>query len=184
MIPTDTLKHEHQVILLVLDAAQSEIQSIRDTGLPHAEAVERMLDFFRNFADRCHHAKEERLLFARMQERGIPVDSGPIAVMLHEHDQGRSRVRATGEALALAAKGDASAIEMVVENLSAYIELLRAHIDKEDNILYPLADSIFTPEDQQALKAAFEKVEAEEIGEGVHEKYHQLAHELAGGGKE
>ena len=116
--------------------------------------------------------------------RDIPVDSGPIAVMLYEHEQGRSRVRATGEALPLAAQGDASAIEKVVENLSAYIELLRAHIDKEDNILYPLADSIFTPEDQQALKVAFEKVEVEEIGESVHEKYHQLAHELADGGNE
>jgi hemerythrin-like domain-containing protein len=55
---------------------------------------------------------------------------------------------------------------------------LRAHIDKEDNVLYPMADRLFTPEDQRALTKAFEKVEAEEIGEGVHEKYHQLAHDL------
>jgi hemerythrin-like domain-containing protein len=58
---------------------------------------------------------------------------------------------------------------------------LRAHIDKENNILFPMADQLFTPKDQEELIEAFEKVEAEEMGEGVHEKYHQLAHDLAKG---
>jgi hemerythrin-like domain-containing protein len=109
----------------------------------------------------------------------MPVGGGAIAVMLLEHDEGRRRVRAVAEALPQAREGDAAAIASVRDNLSAYVRLLRAHIDKEDNVLYPMADRLFTPEDQQALTEAFEKVEAEEIGEGVHEKYHQLAHDLA-----
>ncbi|MBM3148945.1 MAG: hemerythrin [Chloroflexi bacterium] len=179
MIPTETLKHEHQIILMVLDAAEREAQSIQASGKVQAERIEQMLDFFRNFADRCHHAKEEELLFVKMQERGMPVRGGPIAVMLQEHDEGRRRVRAVAEALSQARSGDVSAVASVRDNLSAYIQLLRAHIDKEDHILYPMADRLFTPEDQQALTEAFEKVEAEEIGEGVHERYHQLAHDLA-----
>jgi len=180
MIPTETLKHEHQIILMVLDAAEREAQSIQDRGEVQADKIEKMLDFFRNFADHCHHAKEEELLFVKMQERGMPVRGGPIAVMLQEHDEGRQRVRAVAEALPQARSGGASALASVRSNLLAYIQLLRAHIDKEDNVLYPMADRLFTPEDQRALTKAFEKVEAEEIGEGVHEKYHQLAHDLAG----
>lgn len=179
MTPTETLKHEHQVILMVLDAAEREAQWIQDTGEVQAEDLDKMLDFFRNFADRCHHAKEEKLLFVKMQERGMPTHSGPIAVMLQEHDEGRGRVRAVAEALPQARNDDASAIAAVRTNLLAYVQLLRAHIDKEDNVLYPMADRLFTPEDQQALTEAFEKVETEEIGAGVHEKYHQLAHDLA-----
>jgi len=57
--------------------------------------------------------------------------------------------------------------------------MLRNHIEKEDNILYPMGDRLFSQEDQQSLSEAFEKIEKEEMGEGVHEKYHQLAHELA-----
>lgn len=148
-----------------------------------AERIEKMLDFFRNFADRCHHAKEEKLLFVKMEERGVPVRGGPIGVMLQEHDEGRRRVRAVAEALPQARSGQASALSTVRSNLLAYIQLLRAHIDKEDNVLYPMADRLFTPEDQRALTEAFEKVEAEEIGEGVHERYHQLAHDLARPGK-
>jgi hemerythrin-like domain-containing protein len=56
---------------------------------------------------------------------------------------------------------------------------LHDHIDKENKVFFPLAEGLFTPEDQRELLEAFEKIETEEIGEGVHEKYHQLAHELA-----
>jgi hemerythrin-like domain-containing protein len=178
MIPTEILKHEHQIILMVLDAAEREAQSIQASGKVQSERIEQMLDFFRHFADRCHHAKEEKLLFVKMEQRGVPVRGGPIGVMLLEHDEGRRRVKAVADALPQAKGGDASALSTVSSNLLAYVQLLRAHIDKEDNILYPMADRLFTPGDQQALSEAFEKVEAEEIGEGVHERYHQLAHDL------
>jgi hemerythrin-like domain-containing protein len=179
--PTEILKHEHVVIQLVLGAAEREAQAMAREGKANRERVEKMLDFFVNFADRCHHAKEERLLFARMQERGMRADSGPIAVMLAEHEEGRRRLRAVRESLPQAASGDRAAVAAVSENLAAYVGLLRAHIEKEDSILYPMADGMLSQDDQTALAEAFEKVEAEEIGEGVHEKYHDLAHELAKG---
>jgi hemerythrin-like domain-containing protein len=180
MTPTETLRHEHQIILRVLDAARREADSIRRTGQVRPEALEKIVDFVRNFADRCHHAKEEDLLFAKLRERGMPAQAGPIAVMLHEHDEGRRRIAAVVEALPEARQGAASAIEAVRTNLLAYADLLEAHIAKEDNVLYPMADRLLTAADQQALADAFEQVEANEIGPGVHEKYHKLADELTG----
>lgn len=179
MTPIEILKDEHKLILLVLDAVEREADSIRNTGKIDVEKIEKMVDFFKNFADLCHHSKEEKCLFAKLQEKGFSWDKGPIPVMLKEHDEGRRRVKALAEALPLAKQGDSLAISSVEENLSAYVELLRAHISKEDEILYPMADRVFLPKDQQELAEAFEKVEAEEMGEGVHEKYHQLALDLA-----
>lgn len=179
MTPTETLKHEHQVILLVLAGAQKEAEQIRQTGKVDADKVREMLDFFRTFADRCHHAKEEQLLFAKLVEHGLPGDSGPIAAMLHEHELGRARLRAVDQALPDAAQGDDAEAQVVADNLQGYAELLRQHITKEDEVLYPLADQLLTPEDQQELDQAFEKVEAEEMGEGTHERYHEMAHKLA-----
>jgi hemerythrin-like domain-containing protein len=181
MTAIETLKHEHQIVLLVLAGAERETQSIRKTGKADTAKIETMLDFFKNFVDRCHHTKEEKHLFPKMLERGLPKEGGPITVMLYEHDQGRARVRAVAAALPEAKKGNASAAAAVRDDLSSYIELLRAHIDKENNVLFPMAEQILSPEDMRQLSAAFEKVEAEEIGEGVHEKYHHLAHELAEG---
>lgn len=180
MSATDILRHEHQIILLVLDGVEQEAERIRETGAVQGEKVAEMVDFFRSFADRCHHQKEEKLLFVRMQERGMPVERSPIASMLHEHDQGRQLVSAVSEALPKAEAGDPQAIGSLQENLQTYAGFLRAHIGKEDNVLFPVADQILTPEDQEVLVAAFDQVEAEEIGEGVHERYHQWAHDLAG----
>lgn len=181
MIATDILRQEHRVISLVLDAAEREVRSIRGSGQVHVGRVEQMVDFFRGFADRCHHAKEEDLLFVRMAERGLPMQSGPIAAMLAEHEEGRHRVQAIAGALSEAGAGDAQAVRAVAENLMAYVVLLRAHIEKEDEILYPMADQLLTAEDRRALEAAFDRVEAEEMGAGVHEIYHHLAHQLAEG---
>lgn len=180
MTPTETLKHEHEIILLALAGVEREMGKIRAGSAVDADRIEQMIDFVQNFADRCHHAKEENLLFARMQERGLPVEGGPIGVMLQEHDEGRRLVQAAAEALPRASAGDPSSTSTLTTNLLDYVRLLRVHIDKEDNILYPIADRILTTGDQAELAAAFDRVEAEEMGEGTHERYHQLAHDWAG----
>jgi len=168
---TDILKHEHQVILHVLDAAERDAQHPEALDL---ERVAKIADFLRNFADRCHHAKEQDLLFPAMNRRGLPSDTGPIAVMLHEHDEGRAHVRAIILELEEAEPDRAE----IARHLREFANLLRGHISKEDDVLYVMADQLLTPADQEELTAAFERVEREEIGEGVHEQYHQLAHEL------
>jgi hemerythrin-like domain-containing protein len=179
MTPTQTLRHEHEIILHVLDAAQREVETIEATGTLHADNIEKMVDFFRNFADRCHHMKEEQQLFVRLGERGMPTHTGPVAVMLSEHETGRNFVRTIVAALPKARANDSDAIQLIGASLAGYSNHLRSHIAKENNILFPMADRVLTAADQTELAAAFDRVEAEEIGEGVHEKYHQLAHELS-----
>ena len=174
MTPTETLRHEHDIILLVLSAAEREIQS---EGMDVAK-IGQMLDFFRNFADKCHHMKEEKQLFVRLSQRGMPFHGGPIAVMMTEHELGRHYLRTTAAAIPIAQTGNTDARQTIAENMSEYVELLRAHIRKENEILFPMADRILSPEDQVDLEKEFARVEAEDIGPGEHEKYHQLAHAL------
>jgi hemerythrin-like domain-containing protein len=167
MTPTETLKHEHKVVLLVLKGAEREGRSAQTTGKFNVGDVERMVEFFKNFVDRCHHTKEERCLFTKLEERGM-AHGGPIAVMLMEHEEGRRRIASIAQNLPKAKAGDRSAIAAIGDDLVAYAQLLRDHIDKEDNVLYAMADRILTAQDQQGLAEAFEKIEAEEIGEPPH----------------
>jgi len=174
--PTEQLKHEHQIILLVLKGAEAEADHIQETGEVDKAKIGKLVDFFRNFVDLCHHTKEEKHLFQRMC-CSVPQADRPVSVMLQEHEEGRRKVAALAEALA---QSGAKAARAVHDILLAYAALLRQHIAKEDNILYPMADNGLDSQDQQKLSEAFEKVESEEMGKGVHEKYHRLAHELAG----
>lgn len=180
MKATELLKHEHRAILLVIAAVEEEVASITKTGKIHARTVRQMADFLQNFVDRCHHGKEEKHLFAILHERGMPLKTGPLAGLLREHARGRTGVRAVAEAVAGRAAPGAAAIRKAKKHLTAYATLIRAHMEKEDDVLYVVADRILDAQDQQSLCDAFEKLESEEIGEGVHEKYHAWIEELAG----
>ncbi|MDP2872003.1 MAG: hemerythrin domain-containing protein [Bacillota bacterium] len=178
MKPTETLKAEHRVIEQMLDLTEEAARRLA-AGHPVTPALfERAADFFRNFADRCHHGKEEALLFVKLVEKGVPQDGGPVGVMLAEHDTGRAHVRAMSAAARRLATGEAAAAREVVEQALGFVALLRAHIQKEDQVLFPLADRILTTGEQAELEQAFDLVETEDMGEGEHERYHGMVHDV------
>lgn len=179
MKPTDILMHEHQVVLHMLSGAEKQLQAIESTQKVDVKKVEKIIDFSRNFTDACHHAKEERHFFVRLVERGMSKEQGPIMVMLYEHSVGRDLIRSMDQALDEVKAGKKETTVKVAQNLHQYIELLRAHIMKENNILFPMSDQYLSTNDQSDLEKAFDKLEKEETGEGIHEKYHQMAHEIA-----
>jgi hemerythrin-like domain-containing protein len=114
-----------------------------------------------------------------MEAKGFARDCGPTGVMIYEHEQGRKFVCGMAESIDAAAKGDAAEQKEFIRNAREYIDLLREHIRKEDHCLFGMANNAFTEQDQQALLAAFENVEANEIGQGVHDKYLIIADDLA-----
>jgi hemerythrin-like domain-containing protein len=175
--PTDELKQEHLLVLMVVEAMEREAASIETDGRIHTDRVAKMVEFTRDFTDGCHHAKEERLLFPILEERDRGA-AGQVSVLLSEHDAGREAVRAIAENLPHA-EDDDDARFVVAENLKLYSFLLRLHINKEDTVLFPLADRLLSDQEAELLAEDFEQVEAEETGAGVHERYHRLAHELA-----
>lgn len=172
---TALLSDEHRVIERVLTALE------RLTHKPAGESLgnwQKALDFIRHFADECHHFKEEKVLFPALEARGIPNEGGPVGMMLMEHEEGRSYVRAMFAALDKIATGDPSAQAALCENAKQYLRLLREHIQKEDEILFRMADEVITADEQRQLLKAFAIHEAEELGAGVHEKYLKIAAQL------
>jgi hemerythrin-like domain-containing protein len=179
MRPTEILKSEHRVIELVVDCLeQLAFQCLAEGRLDAGEA-RMMIDFFQTFADQCHHAKEETYLFPRMEARGFSRAHGPTGVMLHEHDEGRRYLRELADVVDAAAAGDRGALREFARLAGYYVTLLRHHIRKEDQRLFPMADHCLTEQDQEALGEAFARVENCKLHAGTHEKYLQMATELA-----
>jgi hemerythrin-like domain-containing protein len=176
----EDLRHEHKVINLMLDGVRRELTELREVGTFDFAKLEKVLDFGSNFIDRCHHAKEENFLFTKLEEKGQPEDKGLLAELLAEHRLGREHLAAISEAIAGAQAGDQKALQAVAGHVRAYLELLTDHIDKENEQLIPMTGRLLSPAEQEELGKAFEQFEAQEMGPGVHEKFHALAHELAG----
>ena len=172
---TEALKGDHRVIEKVLAALERLAKAPEKSAL---EEWEKAIDFSRNFADKCHHLREERLLFPAMERHGIPREGGPIGMMLMEHEAGRVYVRSMAAAVESAAQDPVAARTTLRDAATAYVQLLRQHIQKEDEILFQMADGVLSAEEQKRLLRDFEEHELREIGPGVHEKYLKIAHEL------
>jgi len=178
MKPTEQLTEEHDAIKVMLKVIEKVSQKLEAGEEVNPEHLEFMIDFIRTFADKCHHGKEEDLLFSAMEEVGIPREGGPIGVMLSEHELGRKYVKGMGDGVASYKKGESKAALQIVENARNYAALLAQHIEKEDNILYPIADMHLSEEKQHELIEEFEKVEKDKIGIGKHQELHEVLHRL------
>jgi hemerythrin-like domain-containing protein len=178
MEATDILVAEHEIILEVIGALETQTGRLQAGNPVRTEFFLDAVDFIRNFADGCHHRKEEGVLFPAMAAGGLGAESGPIAVMLAEHVQGRAYTRAMEDAAKRLFAGESAAAVAVAENALGYGALLRRHIAKENTILFPMAERFIPEAKRAAVNAAFDRIETEETGAGVHEKYHALAEKL------
>jgi len=136
--PVTELMNEHRLIERVLSALEARLNAESESGFPVA-FVEQALEFLSEFADGCHHFKEEESLFPALARLGMPVQGGPIGMMLYEHDIGRKCLGGIRQQLDAARAGDSAACASIRAYAAQYIELLRSHIWKEDNILFQKA---------------------------------------------
>ena len=175
MKATDILMEEHRVIEHVLISLETAAVRLHKGETVRPGFFVDAADFIKGFADGCHHRKEEGVLFTALVDAGLPTRVGPIPMMLAEHERGRAYTQGMRAAAQRLAEGDAAAQGEVVSNALGYVGLLREHIGKEDNILFPMAAEVIPQDQQAALLERFETIEHEETGEGVHERFLALA---------
>ena len=177
--PITILMNEHRLIENVLGSLETCVLEV-EGGLALERALARdYATFLRGFADAWHHGKEEDILFRRMVERGFSAESGPVAVMLHEHREGRALVGAihgVGEGT-----GDVTPAERssFLEGARGFIPLLRQHIQKEDNILYPMSERVLSSAEFETMLADFAAFEAKAGADGTRDRLEALAARLA-----
>lgn len=157
---TTALVNEHRLILRMITLL--ERNALRTAGGTYTNWKFYLdgVDFIRNFADRFHHAKEEDVLFEALVANGMPRQNSPIAAMLMEHDQGRVFVKAMETAALEALEGHEGLEQIIAENALAYAALLREHIAKEDDILYPLAERVVPEAMRDGIIAGYVEAEA------------------------
>lgn len=173
------LRMEHDAVRLTLKVLDRICREIELSGkLGNAQHVDHLLEFFTVFVDKCHHGKEEELLFPALEQIGVNRDNGPIGVMLREHQLGRESVQKMKAAFSQFKTGSVSAAVDFTRNARDYISLLDQHIEKENNVLFPLAEKQLSEAKLAELLKGFEKIEADKIGVGKHEEFHKMIDQL------
>lgn len=172
------LKNEHEAVLLtirILEQITTRLKSGYRVELIHLDQI---IEFLAVFVDKCHHSKEEKVLFPAMEEAGIPREGGPIKAMLYEHVQGRSLVEGLRSGVEGYRVGKESSVNGIIENAQKYGQLLTSHIDKENTILYVMAERVLSADKIVEMEIAFNRIEEIEIGPNKHEEFHATLHAL------
>ena len=164
---------EHRLILRMVALVEKNSALVDEGKFSDWQFFLDAVDFIRGYADRFHHAKEEDTLFTAFLANGMPEENSPVAAMLMEHDQGRAFVRGIEEAATSALAGEAGQEEAIIKNAREYAGLLRGHIDKEDRILYPLAERTLPEEVRPAMLAAYNEAEAA-VAADFTDRYEQM----------
>jgi hemerythrin-like domain-containing protein len=155
---TADLRRDHEVILRALAVLERVGDRLASSRPASDSTLIDLAVLLRTFADRCHHGKEEGQLFPAMQAKGA---GGVLAPFLEEHEQGRAYLSTLASS--------APAPERV-KAARRYVGMLRDHIQREDEVLFPMADGLFTAEEHAALGRAYEDVERRVVGPGIHER--------------
>ena len=160
---TKNLENDHELILRLIEVIVKMTRA-DNFNIAHFEKAAYII---RNFADGFHHSKEENIFFPMLAKRGFSTRQGPVAVMIHEHTEGRDLVKKMSEAIDQFKEGDSSAKEVIFYNALEYCKLLGSHISKENNILFRMADNALSDSDQLQLLSDFGDTEKSKRNEDL-----------------
>jgi len=175
--PVEILEAEHRVILKVVAGLVMLADRLEGGEDVEPATLDKIVEFLRVFADRCHHGKEESLLFPALERRGVPASGCPLGGLTMEHQKGRQMVGEFANAIREYERNEQGARDNVVKALRALGAFYPNHIWKEDYLLFPLAGKLLPPEDQNNLRVQFDAVE-HELGHETHERLVHFAEEL------
>jgi len=173
MKSTKLLMADHESILEalhILDAICTEIEHDKEVNY---DDIHSLLAFLYHFADGSHHVKEEAILFPALMQAGMTFEEGPLRVMTYEHERGRALTSAMEDSLTRSDKHD------FVMYGRRYIQLLTEHIEKENYVLFPMAEEILSDEEDQNIAEAFTEFEQTTVGTTTYERLRGTLESLA-----
>ena len=177
MLPIGPLMIEHRLIEKMITLIKKEIDRCERQKNINPEFIDLAVDFIRTYADRCHHGKEENILFRDLNKK--PLSSELKQVMeelIEEHLLGRKTVADLVEAKERYLKGDQEALSIILNRMQFLVDFYPKHIEKEDKVFFPASRAYFTDAEDQAMLAEFWEFDRKMI----HEKYKGVVETLGG----
>ena len=177
--PVRILREEHDNILRGLNALEACAHKLQDQQDVPPETLEGFIEFFRLYADRTHHGKEEDLLFPAMIDYGFSREAGPIHCMLSDHEHNRALTREMVAAAAEYRAGNKAAGRRFAGTAAEYVRVLREHIQKENLVLFVMADNAIPSEREPQLLTSFQDVDEKKIGKSEIDRLLRLLDSLS-----
>lgn len=179
----DYLVAEHELIERSMAILKQCLDAIELSVDVNTFQLGRAIDFLLQFGDKIHNTKEEKILFPLMESHGVPVQGGPLGVMLQEHEAERQLLtRMQGILPVFSELTFAERLEFKEEGME-YLKVRADHIWKENDVLYPMGRKVLTDADNTSLMAEFARINRETYGENAFAQFQAMVDELEKGGQ-
>lgn len=175
MMPIGRLMVEHRLIERLLADVRSRVAEIEATKSADTVYLRAVVDFIRTYADRCHHGKEEDILFKELlAKEPDPAIAATTRDLISEHAWARDTVGRLVQALDAYAEGSQMALADITGSMRQLLDFYPVHIRKEDKDYFKPAMAYFTPEEQAVMLAEFHEFDRALI----HEHYRRVVERL------
>ncbi|WP_019177047.1 hemerythrin domain-containing protein [Methanomassiliicoccus luminyensis] len=162
---------EHRLIERMISVLDRERERIEAFSIVDTVLAGQAIDFMSSYADRCHHGKEENILFRKLEGKGLSSeDQGTMAKLTEDHRRSREMVAELREAVAEYSGGDPPAALKASDVLRRIVSLYAAHIKLEDEVFFPRAMKYLSKEESALMLKEFEEFDRRM----VHEHYTEV----------
>lgn len=169
--PFAQLCAEHRVIRAVLAAIEREVARMQVSFEVRLAFWLQVLAFLEHYADAAHHGKEDHVLWPALVRAGLSREHGPLATVCLDYEQGSM---ARGRMVEALASQDAPTLARVA---AICVRQLQRQIDKEEQVLFPLACELLDGAAVHDVHRGFEEQTAA-IGDAQYRQSMQLADSL------
>ena len=175
MLPVGPLMIEHRLIERIIRLMDKELKNIARSNKANIEFINIAVDFIKVYADRCHHGKEEDILFRDLAKKPLSVEHKRIMEeLIQEHILARGIVKELIEVKDKYKEGDNQTLKAIVENIDILVKFYPVHIGKEDKQFFIPVMAYFSSEEKEAMLKEFWEFDRHLI----HEKYGKITNEL------
>lgn len=175
MLPVGPLMIEHRLIERIIILMNKELKNIARNNKANIEFINIAIDFIKIYADRCHHGKEEDILFRDLAKKPLSIEHKRIMnELIKEHVLARGNVKKLIEAKDKYKEGDNEALKAIAENMDILVKFYPVHIEKEDKQFFIPVMTYFSSEEKETMLKEFWEFDRRLI----HEKYGKIVDEL------
>jgi hemerythrin-like domain-containing protein len=174
MKPIGPLMVEHRLIERMVGLLDAELRHMKNAAEVDTHLVSVGVDFFRTYADKTHHGKEEDILFKELADKSLSDEEQQMMqCLIQEHIWARQAVGQLAAANDRYRRGEIAALETIIYELGRIVEFYPRHIEKEDKHFFIPVMDYFSEAEQQAMLDRFWEFDRRMI----HEKYRRVVEE-------
>jgi len=174
MTPTENLINEHKKINELLDIMSKIALKIKSKDVFYPNDVEEVVKYLINIIENSHHGKEDDVFYPELISSGIPKETAPLSIINYEHLISVNYLKDISSCVVNCKIGNDFSGELLADSLTNYVIAIKNHIQREEEIVFPIANEVFSIEKQNEILQRFEVIEQKYISNSFNDQFDKL----------